>query len=42
MKYFPDYKHKQLPSKQYLINVVNTLDPGLIIDTLKKIKKRKE
>ena len=35
LRYFPDYKKKQLPSKQYLINVVNTLDHDLIIKTLK-------
>ncbi len=42
MKYFPDYSNKTLPSKQYLMNVINTLDPGLMIKTIKLIKKRKE
>ena len=42
LKYFPDFKGKALPSKKYMINVINTLDPGLIETTLKDIKKRKE
>ena len=42
LKYFPDFKGKTLPSKQYLINIINTLDKGLIEKTLKDIKKRKE
>ena len=42
MKYFPDYSKKTLPSKSYLMNVINTLDPGLMVRTIKMIKKRKE
>ena len=42
LKYFPDFKGKNLPSKQYLINVINTLDRGLIESCLKDIRKRKE
>ena len=45
MKYFPNYGPKAIPSiriflrvtlldKAYLMNVVNTLDPGLIIKTI--------
>jgi hypothetical protein len=42
MKYFPDYSKKTLPSKSYLMNVINTIDPGLMIRTIQSIKKRKE
>ena len=42
MKYFPDFKGKTLPSKTYLMNVINTLDRGLMERTIKAIKKRKE
>lgn len=42
MKYFPDYTKKTLPSKSYLMNVINTLDPGLMVKTIQLIKKRKE
>ena len=30
LRYFPSFKGKTLPSKQYLMNVVNTIDKGLI------------
>lgn len=34
LKYFPDYSAKILPSKQFMINILNTLDPGLVIKTI--------
>ena len=40
--YFPNFSPKVFPNKQYMINIVNTLDPGLIIETLKQIKKKRE
>jgi hypothetical protein len=42
LKYFPKYSKKTLPSKQYLMNVINTVDPGLMIKTIQQIKKKKE
>jgi hypothetical protein len=41
LKYFPTYSQKVLPSKKYMINVLNTLDPGLIIKTIQNIKKKR-
>ncbi len=41
LKYFPTYSSKVLPSKKYMINVLNTLDPGLIIKTIQNIKKKR-
>ncbi len=35
LKYFPDYQGKNLPNKKYLLNVLNTLEPGLIAKTIK-------
>ena len=40
--YFPSFSPKVFPNKSYMINIVNTLDPGLIIKTLKEIKKKRE
>ena len=37
MKYFPEYKGKMLPNKQYLLNILNTLEPGLIAKTIKEL-----
>ena len=37
MEYFPDYKGKLLPNKQYLLNVLNTKEPGLIAKTIKEL-----
>ena len=37
LKYFPDYKGKNLPNKTYLLNVLNTLEPGLIAKTVKEL-----
>jgi hypothetical protein len=42
MLYFPNYSNKTLPSKQYLMNVINTIDQGLMIRTIQQIKKKKE
>ena len=42
LKYFPDYSGKTLPSKKYLMNVINTIDRGLMIRTIQEIKKKKE
>ena len=41
LKYFPNYSNKTLPSKKYLMNVINTIDPGLMIKTIQQIKKKK-
>ena len=41
LKYFPTYSSKVLPSKKYMINVLNTLDPGLIVKTIQSIKKKR-
>ena len=42
LKYFPDFTGKVLPNKQYLLDVLNTVEPGLIIKTLKDMKKLRE
>ena len=42
MKYFPDYQNKIHPNKTFMLNVVNTIDPGLIIRTIKRIKDQRE
>ena len=37
LKYFPTYQGKLLPNKTYLLNVLNTLEPGLIAKTVKEL-----
>jgi hypothetical protein len=34
LKYFPDFSKRIFPNKQYMLDVLNTLNPGLIIKTL--------
>jgi|ETNmetMinimDraft_30_1059905.scaffolds.fasta_scaffold219438_1 hypothetical protein len=41
LKYFPDYHENVYPFRQYLMDVLNTLDPGLVIKTIKDLKKKK-
>ena len=41
LKYFPDYANKIYPNKKFMMNVLNTLDPGLIIKTLKDIRSKR-
>ena len=42
LKYFPHFAKTKLPNKQYMMNVLNTLNPGIILETLKDIKKKRE
>ena len=37
LKYFPDYQGDILPNKGYLLNILNTLEPGLIAKTVKDL-----
>ena len=37
LKYFPNYQGKLLPNKTYLLNVLNTLEPGLIAKTVREL-----
>jgi len=41
LKYFPDCTKSKLPNKKYMINVINTLNPGIILQTIKDIKKKR-
>jgi hypothetical protein len=34
LKYFPDCTKSKLPNKKYMINVINTLNPGIIHKTI--------
>ncbi len=40
-RYFPDFPGDSLPNKQYLVNVLNTVVPNLVMDTIKKIRQQK-
>jgi len=42
LKYFPEFTGKVLPNKQYMLDVLNTVEPGLIIKTLKEMKQKRE
>ena len=42
LKYFPDYPVNVYPNKQYMMDILNTLDPGLIIKTIKDIRKKRD
>ena len=42
LKYFPDFKENKLPQKQYLFNVINTVEPNSMYNYIKKIKKKRE
>ena len=42
LKYFPDFKENKLPQKQYLFNVINTVEPNSMYNYIKKIKKERE
>ena len=42
LKYFPNFTGSVLPNKQYMIDVLNTVQPGLIIKTLKEMKQKRE
>jgi len=39
--YFPDFTGDTLPNKQYLVNVLNTIIPNCIMDTIQAIRKQK-
>ena len=39
--YFPDFVNDALPNKQYLVNVINSVIPNLIMDTVKTIRNKK-
>jgi len=39
--YFPEFAGETLPNKVYLVNVLNTLIPNCIIDTIQSIRKQK-
>ena len=41
IRYFPDFPGDSLPNKQYLVNVLNTVVPNLVMDTIKKIRQQK-
>ena len=34
IEYFPDYKPSKLPPREYLFNLLNTIDPDLIEDKI--------
>ena len=42
IKYFPDFNQNRLPQKQYLFNVINTVQPHTMYNYIKKIKKDRE
>ena len=42
LKYFPQFGKSKLPNKKYMMNVINTLNPGIIFQTIKDIKKKRE
>ena len=42
LKYFPDYKNKIYPNKKFMLNILNTIDPGLVISTIKDMKDKRE
>lgn len=41
MKYFPDYGNNIYPNKRFMMNVLNTIDPGLIVKTLRDIRAKR-
>ena len=41
LKYFPEVTKSKLPNKKYMMNVINTLNPGIIYKTLQDIKKKR-
>ena len=40
-RYFPEFAEGTLPNKVYLINVLNTVIPNCIIDTIQALRKQK-
>ena len=42
LKYFPNFTGNTLPNKQYMMDVLNTVQPGLIIKTLKEMKQKRD
>ena len=38
LKYFPNYSNKIYPNKSYMLNVLNTIDPGLVVKTILGMK----
>ena len=42
LTYFPDFNQNRLPQKQYLFNVINTVEPNSMYNYIKKIKKDRE
>ena len=41
LKYFPQFTKSKLPNKKYMINVINTLTPGIIHKTIQDIKNKR-
>ena len=37
-KYFPEAMGEALPNKEYMVNILNTVIPNCIIDTIKQIR----
>ena len=42
LKYFQQFGKSKLPNKKYMMNVINTLNPGIIHKTIQDIKKKRE
>ena len=42
IKFFPDFNQNRFPQKQYLFNVVNTVEANSMYNYIKKIKKDRE
>lgn len=42
IKFFPNYSKSRLPTKGYLMNVINTIQPNSIITAIQKLKKERD
>jgi len=41
-QYLPDYSGSRTPSKKYLMNIINTVQPNSIINAVMKLKEKRK
>ena len=41
LTYLPDYSKKKTPNREFLVNIINTLYPGVIKKLVMKLKSKK-